>query len=607
MKMAPIGSRGMLGIPRSWEKAAWCALCLAGLSPSFDCSAADPISVLDVVAWREVRGINSVGNAPGDFLKLGALQITPNPYNGNNGSVGTSVRATPPDSSTSFLLSFVNSPASPNEFSRSNFTFTEARAAPWTVVVTNPESTNSPVTVMTPPVRRVDGTIPGTQQFVQDMSVSGTGTDVTFRFASPPESQHDTIGVRIWDRKRLTPTGFPTLIHAGGFGLAPDATSYTPPHILNAEGDTLQLGGQYTVSIQLQETRKIPGLHPLLSRSVSYFNFSPLGPSAPVRAFLPMVGPDNVYHFAVGVQAGQTIFIDPEFAIGYEYRTGAGDPNFASVVLPNAGDGLFYLETFTGSVWEYRGIVSAGVPYDFGGSGVARFRVSGIEPSAGLDPKDPTAFVSGLTFVSDGKFTGTMTPLTTFPDNTHPVITSTISGALGGDGWYIGPVTVAWNVADGESGITSPPCPTTTLSTDTPGTTLECTAASGGGSTSKSVTLKVDRTAPTLTCEATPGVLWAPNDKMVDIAVTVSNSDALSGPAAFTLTSLTSNEPDSGQGSGDVEGWVLGTADLAGRLRASRSGTGSGRVYTLEYRGTDVAGNAATCVTSVTVPHDERK
>lgn len=39
--------------------------------------------------------------------------------------------------------------------------------------------------------------------------------------------------------------------------------------------------------------------------------------------------------------------------------------------------------------------------------------MSGIEVSAKLDPNNVTAFITGLTFVADGKFTGTMTPVVT--------------------------------------------------------------------------------------------------------------------------------------------------------------------------------------------------
>jgi len=42
----------------------------------------------------------------------------------------------------------------------------------------------------------------------------------------------------------------------------------------------------------------------------------------------------------------------------------------------------------------------------------AEFTITGIDLSADLDPADTSAFVTGLTFVSDGPFTRTMTPIT---------------------------------------------------------------------------------------------------------------------------------------------------------------------------------------------------
>jgi hypothetical protein len=54
-------------------------------------------------------------------------------------------------------------------------------------------------------------------------------------------------------------------------------------------------------------------------------------------------------------------------------------------------------------------------------------------------------------------------------------------------------------VADPESPITSTSgCGTTTINTDTAGTTLTCTATSAGGTSSESVTIKRDATAPSI-------------------------------------------------------------------------------------------------------------
>ncbi|MHB1312700.1 MAG: InlB B-repeat-containing protein [Gemmatimonadaceae bacterium] len=160
---------------------------------------------------------------------------------------------------------------------------------------------------------------------------------------------------------------------------------------------------------------------------------------------------------------------------------------------------------------------------------------------------------------------------------------------------------------------------------------------------------------PVLACVASPGVLWPANHKMVDITVAVSLTDAGSGAAGFTLLSVTSSEPDdapekpdkpdkpdkkdkqdkrganddsdrnrdrdragnddhgdddeTGDGSTvhDIQGWLLGTADVRGQLRAERDGNGPGRTYTLTYSGTDQAGNATTASCTVKVPHDQKK
>jgi hypothetical protein len=69
------------------------------------------------------------------------------------------------------------------------------------------------------------------------------------------------------------------------------------------------------------------------------------------------------------------------------------------------------------------------------------------------------------------------------------------------------------------------------------------------------------------------------------------------------LTSATSNEP----GVDDIQSFTIGEADVRGLLRAQRDGSGTGRIYTLRYTVTDVAGNTSACDTQVSVPHDLSK
>jgi hypothetical protein len=47
----------------------------------------------------------------------------------------------------------------------------------------------------------------------------------------------------------------------------------------------------------------------------------------------------------------------------------------------------------------------------------------------------------------------------------------------------------------------------------------------------------------------------------------------------------------------------VGTADTTGFVRAERSATGPGRVYSFRFETRDTAGNVAACVSTVTVPH----
>lgn len=115
---------------------------------------------------------------------------------------------------------------------------------------------------------------------------------------------------------------------------------------------------------------------------------------------------------------------------------------------------------------------------------------------------------------------------------TPPEITVTISGTLGLNGWYRSNVTVNWQV-EGET--TSAGCDTATLSADTPGTKITCSAENGGDQTIKSITIKVDKTPPT--AAAAPERVPDANGWYNRVLnVTVSGTDATSGIASCTST-----------------------------------------------------------------------
>ena len=121
----------------------------------------------------------------------------------------------------------------------------------------------------------------------------------------------------------------------------------------------------------------------------------------------------------------------------------------------------------------------------------------------------------------------------------------------------------------------------------------------------------VDTTPPTISVALSPNQIWPPNHKLVTVQAAVTVSDDCDPAPAVVLTSIESNEPDNGLGDGDkpddIQGEELGTSDYVFRLRAERSGSGNGRVYTVTYRATDASGNSSIASATVIVPHNMQK
>jgi predicted extracellular nuclease len=104
------------------------------------------------------------------------------------------------------------------------------------------------------------------------------------------------------------------------------------------------------------------------------------------------------------------------------------------------------------------------------------------------------------------------------------------------------------------------------------------------------------------TLAVTPDVLWPANHKYVGVSATIVVSDNFDPDPTVTLVSVTSNEPDNGEGDGNTVDDIVIVDDLEFMLRAERSGIGSGRTYTITYEVTDDCGNSATDSAIVSVP-----
>lgn len=117
-----------------------------------------------------------------------------------------------------------------------------------------------------------------------------------------------------------------------------------------------------------------------------------------------------------------------------------------------------------------------------------------------------------------------------------------------------------------------------------------------------------DEIAPTFDeLSVSPDSLWPANHKYVDVTATVVVSDNFDPNPTVELVSVESNEPDNGLGDGDTADDIVIVDDFHFMLRAERSGTGEGRVYTITYKVTDACGNSTTQSVTVTVPKDQGK
>ena len=108
-------------------------------------------------------------------------------------------------------------------------------------------------------------------------------------------------------------------------------------------------------------------------------------------------------------------------------------------------------------------------------------------------------------------------------DTTPPIITPTVTGTLGDNGWYRSNVSLTWSVSDSQSTITSTHgCGPTTITSNTSGTAFTCSATSGGGTSSKAITIKRDDDAP-LEAILWPfeGLTFSRNDKVPAIYLCV--------------------------------------------------------------------------------------
>ncbi|MEK7699480.1 MAG: SBBP repeat-containing protein [Planctomycetota bacterium] len=192
------------------------------------------------------------------------------------------------------------------------------------------------------------------------------------------------------------------------------------------------------------------------------------------------------------------------------------------------------------------------------------------------------------------KYSQALVPVDTIP----PTITATINQSPNANGWNNIDATVTFICADATSGIASCSAPIT-VTTEGAGQRICGTAIdNAGNSTNTCVALNIDKTPPVLNITVTPGLIWPPNHKMVDVAINGGASDSTSQVASIVFT-VTDEY-------GTVQPIVSGFNTII-PLEAWREGTDKdGRHYIITVVAIDKAGNQSTATTQVMVPHDMR-
>ncbi|QND70480.1 PEP-CTERM sorting domain-containing protein [Tardiphaga robiniae] len=363
------------------------------------------------------RSANDAGLTPGVIVEFGVTRVVP------SGAGGTTGFATNPINGNTRPLNPENYTVNPNFFS-GGFKPTPSASGTYSAPAWQFTFQNGADALNVPNSKGLSNLTP--IPFVSNVTYSYTAsTTVPTISWTNAQSTLDAIAIKI--RNNDVNAGTVADLQYQQY-FAPTTTSIS---LANLPNFTFQNGAHYSIEIDQLQTRGgqvfTPGTFETsaqifastLNQSRSFFDFTysatPAANGINAPLYLPTASTQAnglpSYSFNISTQAGQTYFIDPEYAIGYVFNIGSGDPNFASVVLPVLAGTQFYTITLAdGRAFN----VSGGQIFDFlqyFADGAGSFTVTGISEQTGLDPNNPFAFAAGVTFTRDGIFTGTMDPL----------------------------------------------------------------------------------------------------------------------------------------------------------------------------------------------------
>jgi hypothetical protein len=325
-----------------------------------------------------------------------------------------------------------------------------------------------------------------------------------------------------------TQTTAPLLINGYGFSFGGDNVGTSTEIAANNQGAVLIPGPVFLMATPL------PGLRPS----------APLNPDSPTTNLMTFSAPCASFYSGSGFLTPAltfgsftgTCYVYPALAANYTVNATSGADNFQSITVPAplAGGqttfGLSYVPSNAplGTSPTTASLI-AGQPFNFPAGGVAAFTILGINTSQALNSNNLSTFVLGLSWVNHGSVPTGFT-MQLLADN-GPTVTPAISGTVGNNGWYTSNAVVTWTVTDPLNPVLSESgCGSTSVTADTTGQSVTCTASTAGGSTSKTVTLKRDATPPVASAAPSP----VPNGNgwnKTAVTVSFTGTDATSGLA----------------------------------------------------------------------------